>query len=253
MGGSEATPVPIQFDQATTLHLEFQISSRKARHRGRSFWPFANFMQNRDFNDLVVPAADLHPRSGPTTVIGVVQSHIANTQNCLGHSNRSTILPHVRYGSKMHKVNGMTLLSSDIAHWLTCVSKAVLGIREIWLIGSRANGTNRADSDWDFLVVAEEKFRSGIRQRVDLHRSDVDFLVSSDGNNFQSAWGREKTVVLSKIQWQLTSDTTATYQGEKWIEDEYDPDEETPYNTTSLGQLRCIQCIGCKVTDFSQN
>ncbi len=144
-------------------------------------------------------------------------------------------------------MNKRRALSPTIVCWLNCVSAAIPGIREIWLIGSRAIGTERVDSDYDFLVFAEEKFWSTIQERGDLHRTDVDFLVSTDGNNFQSAWGCKKTVALSKLNWKLTSDTTATYEGQKWIVDAHDPDEEAPYDTSSLGNIQHIQCIGVKV------
>lgn len=148
-------------------------------------------------------------------------------------------------------MDSQSALSLTISCWVNNVSATIPGIREIWLIGSRANKTERVDSDYDFLVLADEKFLSAIRKRYDLHRADVDFLVSTDGVNFQSAWGSKKTIVLSKIGWQLISETTAVYEGQKWIADEYDPDEASPYDTKSLGQFQCIRCIGVRLTTLA--
>lgn len=143
----------------------------------------------------------------------------------------------------------MNALSSEIKEWLQEVCNSSLGIREIWFIGSRANGTNRIDSDWDFLVIGDAGFIETIRQQKTLHRIDVDFLASEDGMHFHSAWGRQKTMVLSKIKWKKTSPYTAIYEGTKWVGDEDTADDDSPpCNISTLGDFKCISCFGYKIT-----
>lgn len=43
-------------------------------------------------------------------------------------------------------------------------------------LGSRANGTAKPDSDWDFLVMARSGVRGVLKAETSLHRADVDFL-----------------------------------------------------------------------------
>lgn len=81
-------------------------------------------------------------------------------------------------------------LAPEIDRWLQNLLCITSGIIEIWFIGSRANGTSRPDSDWDFLAFANPSVLEFLAAETDLQRPDIDFLVSTDGDNFQSAWGK---------------------------------------------------------------
>jgi len=95
------------------------------------------------------------------------------------------------------------------------------GISSIWLIGSRANDTAKEDSDWDFIVFADQAILECIKGEKDLHLPNVDFLVVYDGESFVNAWGeKEKTGSLSHWQWKQTSSDQAEYKGAKWIDGE---------------------------------
>ena len=93
---------------------------------------------------------------------------------------------------------------------------------DVWLIGSRANGNARADSDWDLLVFGDKALLDALRDEEPVEETDV--LVVHDGNAFESPWKTRKEGVLmsgslSGWEWQRDSETEATYSGTKWPHD----------------------------------
>ncbi len=64
------------------------------------------------------------------------------------------------------------------------------GISEIWFIGSRANGSAKNDSDWDFFAFAAPSVLDALRQDIAFRRPDVDLLIVTDGDSFESPWER---------------------------------------------------------------
>ena len=93
------------------------------------------------------------------------------------------------------------------------------GINEVWLIGSRAEGTAKADSDWDYLVFADRQILHSLRQRKQFNSSNVDLLVVHDGNGFKKPWRdgpRTKAGSLVHWEWHRRSETEATYRATKF-------------------------------------
>ena len=95
-------------------------------------------------------------------------------------------------------------------------------IREIWLIGSRANGSATADSDWDYLAFADEETFIRLKSDPQINRDGVDLMVVRDGVNFASPWtdgNRQKQGTLAKTgggwDWKRCSPTRATYRATK--------------------------------------
>jgi hypothetical protein len=89
---------------------------------------------------------------------------------------------------------------------------------EVWLIGSRANGYSKPESDWDFIVFGEDSL---VQELSKLPAPDnVDVLVVTDGKTFRSPWPRKsdgayKQGELEKWQWLRKSSSTATYESTK--------------------------------------
>jgi predicted nucleotidyltransferase len=106
----------------------------------------------------------------------------------------------------------------EIDTYLEQIVSVAPGVREIWLVGSRANGTARPDSDWDFIVFGDSHTFSQLQAAADLHRIDVDCLVVSDSDAFESAWGsKSKRGSLSKWKWRPDSNGLwAIYEESKW-------------------------------------
>lgn len=92
------------------------------------------------------------------------------------------------------------------------ISNSCPDIRAIWLIGSRANGTDNAFSDWDFIAFGSENSLEYLKVHCELHLDSVDFLVVLNNNDFRAAWGElEKTGSVQEWQWVQKSAHLATY------------------------------------------
>jgi hypothetical protein len=108
-----------------------------------------------------------------------------------------------------------------INDFIVGLTRVFVGIREIWLIGSRANGTERADSDWDLLAFADEVTYEGLSKLPEFQNPKIDLLIVRDDDEFREPWGNEpKRGHLSEWAWTRRSETEAEYRGAKWIEDE---------------------------------
>ena len=124
-------------------------------------------------------------------------------------------------------------LSPDITAYLNRLVSAYPQIESIWLIGSRAQGTARQDSDWDFFVFATPEVLSALRSDESFRQSNVDLLIVTNGDSFESPWphseGGEAIIKRGNLhnyhsnygslvlgwQWDRISDSEARYDGSK--------------------------------------
>ena len=108
-----------------------------------------------------------------------------------------------------------------IDDFLSEITQAHPGIREIWLLGSRAKGQARPNSDWNLFVFADEDTFQQLGSNVQFRRADVELLVVRDGDEFREPWGdNPKQGYLSEWEWVKTSDKEAQYYGTKWAQEE---------------------------------
>ena len=119
------------------------------------------------------------------------------------------------------------VLSEELGTYLDQLRSAYPEIREVWLIGSRANHSVHAGSDWDLIAFADEATCEAVEADSQWHRLDVDLLIVTDGNSFKRPWGRAKTGDLTKWEWHQVDPWSATYKGTKWPDDEEMWTEET--------------------------
>ena len=89
---------------------------------------------------------------------------------------------------------------------------------EVWVMGSRANGRARPDSDTDLLIFGPHGFLELVKTQLQ-QPYDIDCLVVYDGDNYKDPW-QEKRGSLTKLCWNKMDDQTATYIGTKWVPDE---------------------------------
>jgi predicted nucleotidyltransferase len=100
--------------------------------------------------------------------------------------------------------------------YVQAVASRCPSLKSVWLVGSRVDGSHSAASDWDFLAFGDPSTLECLRHATDLHRSNVDFLVVTDGDQFQNAWGiKEKTGSLKLWEWDEKSRNEAEYMGSK--------------------------------------
>jgi hypothetical protein len=88
-------------------------------------------------------------------------------------------------------VTSQIRIPPDIQNYLDEITNYCPGIREIWLIGSRAYG-KPAPSDWDFLAFADLATLKKLQATSKFIREDIDFLVVYDGNQIKQPWRRPR-------------------------------------------------------------
>ena len=108
-----------------------------------------------------------------------------------------------------------------IDNFLSKVTRAHPGLREIWLLASPAKGQGRHSSGWKLLAFADEDTFQRLHSDVRFRRPDVELLVVRDGDEFREPWGdNAEPGYLSEWEWVKTSDREARYYGTKWVQDE---------------------------------
>jgi hypothetical protein len=116
--------------------------------------------------------------------------------------------------------------------YVAILVKRFPAIKEVWLIGSRANESARADSDWDYIVFADERTLSLLRCDESLRRPDIDVLMVFDGDSFEEPWPtahRKKHGSLHGWGWRRLAMKKAVYRATK-----VKPDDE--FNVTVASQ-----------------
>lgn len=105
------------------------------------------------------------------------------------------------------------------------------GIREIWLFGSRANGTNKEDSDWDILIIADQHVLNLLEKEGSERYLTLDIMVVFDQDNFRGPWRREsdkayKHGSLQKWEWKELQSGVAKYKATKDVYGQILPEEK---------------------------
>jgi hypothetical protein len=106
------------------------------------------------------------------------------------------------------------------AEYVSQITAAYPAIREVWLIGSRANSTERPDSDWDYLAFADDDTLADLSQSERFNWPDMDLLVVADGVHFFKPWidgptQKNGSLVADDWNWKQVSRTLATYTATK--------------------------------------
>jgi predicted nucleotidyltransferase len=110
-------------------------------------------------------------------------------------------------------------LPTNVSIMVEAITRADAEVAEIWLIGSRANGNERVDSDWDLLVFGGPATPQTLVDHIAADRAGIDVLVVHNDDDFKDPWGsaeRCKSGSLSGWQWTRLSEFAAVYVGTKW-------------------------------------
>ena len=100
--------------------------------------------------------------------------------------------------------------------------KAYPSIREIWLFGSRANGTATEESDWDYMVLGDDAgAMNALHHDVQFNEAGIDLMFVGPGIDIEAMkpWPEPdrywKKLGLGTapggINWRIISETEAQY------------------------------------------
>jgi hypothetical protein len=109
------------------------------------------------------------------------------------------------------------------ARYIAALTQRFHEIREVWLIGSRADSSASVSSDWDYIVFAAPDVLRALAADSTPNEPGVDLLVVYGGDEFQAPWAngdRIKHGSLSCWGWTETSEGRAVYTATKPKEDD---------------------------------
>ena len=136
-----------------------------------------------------------------------------------GHPSARAIEGDVRGAGSLKDVGEQSEETGRVTHdYVLALAAAYPGIREVWLFGSRADGSNGPDSDYDYLACADENTLRQLAATPSVKRDGIDLLVVFDGDNCRSPWkdgDRVKGGSLKDWDWRAQPDGTATYKATK--------------------------------------
>ncbi len=132
-------------------------------------------------------------------------------------------------------------MNPKIKLYLSALTVKYPSIREIWLMGSRVNGTARSDSDWDFMAFADRNTFDCLKNDSNFHDENIDLLMvwNTVTGEFSKPWGRKKSGSLLRWKWTAGLNRKATYTSEKFIPDGF---REGKYKTGDV-RTETLQAI----------
>jgi hypothetical protein len=102
-------------------------------------------------------------------------------------------------------------LPEDIGMYLDTVRQQYPAIGQVFVLAR--NGSDRGAVPWSLLAFADEAVLAAMRKNTDLRREELDMLIVTDGDRFESVWGSQPPGSLADMRWQLADPDTATYRG----------------------------------------
>jgi predicted nucleotidyltransferase len=109
------------------------------------------------------------------------------------------------------------------AEYVEELLRAYPSIKQVWLIGSRADGSAKSSSDWDYVVIADLNTLNGLSTTLRFNDPCIDLLVVYDGDQFRKPWldaEREKHGSLTGWEWREITEREATYRATKPRDDD---------------------------------
>ncbi len=106
-------------------------------------------------------------------------------------------------------------LPDHIKRWIDEVTETTPKVQSIWLFGSRANGLERSNSDWDLLAFGASGVLSYLPALRTIQRDDVDLFVREGEAMDAVNPSGTKSIPFSAFHWHKLSDDCAEYTGTK--------------------------------------
>jgi predicted nucleotidyltransferase len=110
-----------------------------------------------------------------------------------------------------------TDLPAELRAFRADLTRSFPAITEVWLFGSRANGTATDASDWDLLVLSDDSLKAEDVAPAERFRSERFELFIAHGDTFECPWPRARDGVRPSgdfpgWKWRWEGDT-AIYEG----------------------------------------
>ncbi|MDD5674426.1 MAG: nucleotidyltransferase domain-containing protein [Chitinivibrionales bacterium] len=99
----------------------------------------------------------------------------------------------------------MTIFPQEIKSYLRSICQYYSSnITHIWLIGSRAEGAPRSDSDWNFLIKGDLVLLKDLENKKDVFfRKDITILIIYDGNTVKNPFNPDQKLSLrDDLKWE---------------------------------------------------
>ena len=111
----------------------------------------------------------------------------------------------------------VVLLPDAVAGLVSRVVAACLEIRSVWLVDLAPDDSDEQPRQYQLMAFADAATLLRLRKLEDLHRSDVHFLVITDGDAFDTAWGPTKlSGSLGRWAWREAAPGEAYYSRSSW-------------------------------------
>ncbi|NOT11052.1 MAG: nucleotidyltransferase domain-containing protein [Methylococcaceae bacterium] len=134
------------------------------------------------------------------------------------------------------------MLEPSVKKYVEELVKAYPQIECVWLFGSRANYTERADSDWDLLAFGSQVILESLTNDKRFRQPSIDLLIVYDSENFNDPWELGKRGSLQEWAWKKEDQNLAMYRATKRI---YDEDGKEQFNR------KVIWCRALRVYPFA--
>ena len=109
--------------------------------------------------------------------------------------------------------------AAEASAYIAELVAAYPSIREVWLYGSRANGSARPDSDWDYMAFADAETLKALRADSRYRRDRIHLMIVTDGEHFEAPWMEgprfEHGELSNGWHWENRSATKARYLARK--------------------------------------
>jgi hypothetical protein len=111
----------------------------------------------------------------------------------------------------------VALLPDAVAGLISRVIATCLEIRSVWLVDLAPDESEGEPRHYQLLAFADAPTLQRLRKLEDLHRSDVHFLVLTDGDAFETAWGPTTlSGSLGRWAWREAAPGEAYYSRSSW-------------------------------------
>jgi hypothetical protein len=111
----------------------------------------------------------------------------------------------------------ITALPADLSRYLCSVLVHCVDIGAVWLVAYADDVTELPAKPYELVVFANASTLHILRRSDQLHHAEVRALIVFNGEQFETAWGRERICgSLARWAWRQEGPDVAYYNEAKW-------------------------------------